>query len=233
MRSTQSIRARDTQPIRWYPLTSFRKLIESKGDAFFRAHVRHVAFQWDEWEQIISILSVCDATTSLALDTWDLTRPPSTFLPLLASIQPQRLSLYLPNLFPELMPTEFNHPLFSHLTHLTILDSTQASWSGVAHIPRLTHLAWPNRCASNALCQCALKDCKLLEALLVMCWARKWLERAVSARAELGVDPRFVMVVVQNNQADWETGARDGEDKWVRADEHVRRRRAGEVTSEY
>ncbi|KAJ7917477.1 cytochrome P450 [Mycena leptocephala] len=173
MRSSPSIRDRDSAA--------------ALGGAFFRAHVRHLPFQWDQWEQIIPILSVCDATTYFALDTWDTARPPSNFLPLLGSIHLRRL----------------------YVTHLTILDSPQAaSWSGVALIPRLTHLAWPNRCVTTP----------------------RWLERAVPARAELGVDRRFVMVVVQNNQVDWETGARDGEDKSVRADEHVQRRRAGEVT---
>ncbi|KAJ7830113.1 hypothetical protein B0H13DRAFT_2372179 [Mycena leptocephala] len=156
----------------------------------FRAHARHVAFQLDQWEQIIPILSVCDATTSLALDTWDTPLPLSNFLPLLGSIQLRRLrllSLYLPNLFPELTRTDFGHPLFSHVTHITILDSPlAASWSGVALIPWL----------SNAMCECALRDCKLFETLLVVCWSRKWLGRAVPARAELGVDPRSVMVVV-------------------------------------
>jgi hypothetical protein len=62
------------------------------------------------------------------------------------------------------MRTDFRHPLFSYVTHLTILDSPQAaSWSGVALIPRLTHLAWPNRCVTNATCKCTLKDSKLLE----------------------------------------------------------------------
>jgi hypothetical protein len=44
----------------------------------------------------------------------------------------------------------------------------------------------------------------------------------------LSFDPRVVLVVVADRQADWETGARGGDDYWITAERLVEKHRAGD-----
>jgi hypothetical protein len=65
--------------------------------------------------------------------------------------------------------------------------------------------------------------------VLVSVWGNQaTLEASASHFVDAAAVPRFVMLVVCDLAIDWDVGARGGEDFWVRADEIVKMRLAGE-----
>lgn len=75
----------------------------------------------------------------------------------------------------------------------------------------------------------ALKYCTSLEVLAIVCTDDAGLDNYAPDGAELGSDPRFVMLVVRDILVGWESGARTRGDYWERADEFVAKRRSGEI----
>jgi hypothetical protein len=47
------------------------------------------------------------------------------------------------------------------------------------------------------------------------------------------LDPRIVLVVVADRQAEWETGARGGDDYWITAERLVEKHRAGDFAGTF
>ncbi|KAJ7728157.1 hypothetical protein DFH07DRAFT_223521 [Mycena maculata] len=113
----------------------------------------------------------------------------------------QRQTLLHRDFFRDPTADEFGHPAFSQITQLDFLDL------------------------------CMQSSCGLLRVLAFVCKHRLILERAITSRQELAIDPRFVLMLVQDYVDDWEKGAHREETYWKRADALVERRPAGPTTS--
>ncbi|KAJ7909163.1 hypothetical protein B0H13DRAFT_1877920 [Mycena leptocephala] len=221
----------------WYCPSSrlapgFQRLMDRKPASFFHDYVRHIQIYISDTEEITKILSLCDATVSLALYAPD----GPALLPPLSTLRVRRLNVWAQALFPDPTARDFSHPFFSQITHLFLLDSDRdgdwGTWSTLAQMPRLTHLSFYSSRIANSVCRGALEHCKALEVLAIWCVNQTKLETNIPRRAELAYDVRFVMVVVEGVEkflADWESGAQGGEDYWVRAEALVQKRRAGET----
>ncbi|KAJ6526760.1 hypothetical protein B0H19DRAFT_1196931 [Mycena capillaripes] len=212
------------------PLRAVAKLITGKP-ASVREHTRHVCFGDIRWANVIvDFLSRCEATTDLALINTRLWSHPD-LLRVLGPLPLQRLSFTLRSLdtvFPWPNPFDGSHPLFSRITHLDIQDwqiDEWQTWSGLAQIPRHTHLSTANF-MSAAVIQGVLKHCTQLEVLVMVYPNQNRLDEG-RVRAELSDDPRIVLLMITNRLVDWETGAREGEDYWVRASALVKQRLSG------
>ncbi|KAJ7125818.1 hypothetical protein C8R43DRAFT_1029339 [Mycena crocata] len=213
-------------------LVTVCNLIDSKPAAFFHDNVRHIHFIARRWsaQTVIKILSVCDAAVNLYFE--EVTHPGGpNVLPLLGAMTLQRLSIALPYFFPALAALDFSLPLFDRLTHLDLWEWRGGDWpvwSGLALIPGLTHLAFHDRFFSESVCYGALAHCPHLQVLVLVCESSAVLNDIVNddAYSDAHSDPRLVALIVPDRLGDWEAGAHAGQDYWVRADEHVRQRRA-------
>ncbi|KAF8178222.1 hypothetical protein K438DRAFT_1836520 [Mycena galopus ATCC 62051] len=209
-------------------MQTLSNLMDGKPASFFRDHVRHIYFMGSAAAPILRILSVCDAIEDLNLPLE--MQSPSTLAPVLAALPLRRMSILWLHFFPARTLTDSSHPLFTHLTHLEVNDWVTGvswdEWAGLVRVPRLSHLSFPSY-IDNETCQAVLRHCKALEVLVVVCFARTRVH--ISEREELGLDARFVLLVVSDSHHEWEMGARGGMDYWVRADVFVKKRRAGEV----
>ncbi|KAJ7144515.1 hypothetical protein C8R44DRAFT_846272 [Mycena epipterygia] len=209
------------------PLERIRHLIESRPALFFHG-VRHICLDVDvSLDDITRVLSVCGAAIDFQLATGS-----PTLLPLLGSLPLRRLSANLADLFPRPSGPDFAHPLFAEITHLTIHDDPGESWepwSGLATIRGLTHLAFHHHRILPPICHGALLHCTSLEVLANLFYSGHIYMRFLPSYAAVALDPRFVMLVFQFGIVDdWEVGARGGADRWVIADELVRKRRSAE-----
>ncbi|KAJ7873185.1 hypothetical protein B0H13DRAFT_2058807, partial [Mycena leptocephala] len=215
-----------------YTPQGFQRLMDRKPASFFHDYVRHIQIYISDTEEITKILSLCDATVSLALYAPD----GPALLPPLSTLRVRRLNVWAQALFPDPTARDFSHPFFSQITHLFLLDSDRdgdwGTWSTLAQMPRLTHLSFYSSRMANSVCRGTLEHCKALEVLAIWCVNQTKLETNIPRRAELAYDVRFVMVVVEGVEkflADWESGAQGGEDYWVRAEALVQKRRAGDT----
>ncbi|KAJ7627317.1 hypothetical protein FB45DRAFT_921059 [Roridomyces roridus] len=132
---------------------------------------------------------------------------------------------------------DFTHSLFSNITHLEFFDQVVSTpplsyWAGLASIPHLTHLSFYEHEFLPLVPQ-ALRDCPNLRVVLFQCTLNE-------LDGEVGLviptrDLRFVQMAspdaIEGYTNDWLEGALTGRDFWSRADEHVRKRISGEVTS--
>ncbi|KAF8185929.1 hypothetical protein K438DRAFT_1836517 [Mycena galopus ATCC 62051] len=127
----------------------------------------------------------------------------------------------------------FTHSLFSHITHLELLDPIEGEkweqWQGLALIPNLTHLAFFME-VFVPLIQGALAACSALRVLVCLYIIHP--PEVSEGFASLAQDPRFVILRAPNFVEDWEIGARGGEDFWVRAERLIAQRNSGEVNRE-
>ncbi|KAF7346764.1 hypothetical protein MSAN_01814900 [Mycena sanguinolenta] len=161
------------------------------------------------------------------------------FLRALYEMRPRRLAFVVPRMFFTCDLGGFTHPLFESVTHLDLyhesglqeddIDLNWETWSELASIPVLTHLALSHSIACSILSQ-VVSQCRRLAVTIVA--AYPW-EREVSVRysQNLGsADARVVVMVLSADyNGDWELGARGGEDFWIRAETFVNRKRAGEI----
>ncbi|KAJ7116892.1 hypothetical protein C8R44DRAFT_791609 [Mycena epipterygia] len=218
------------KPMLQLPLDTIRDFIKSRP-TFLQAHVRHIrlyGFDDDAYADFMQILSLCKATIDLQL----LLAESPTLLPLLGQLPLQRLAVNVGQLFPTPATTDFLHPALTQITHLHLFDWHDGGWepwSGLAKMPRLTHLSFLNNLVPNNVWMAALTHCKSLEVLAIVCSDERGLDNYAPDGAELGSDPRFVMVVVTDTLVDWESGARGRRDYWERADEFVAKRRMGKI----
>ncbi|KAF8170990.1 hypothetical protein K438DRAFT_1982271 [Mycena galopus ATCC 62051] len=231
------------------PITSVRQILSAKGTAFFGAHVRHLAFfeQFNKTEHsraspsyhrktadLLEVLSLCGATIDLKLSHFPYRCHEAVF-PLVTAMPLQRFSGCLRSLFPRMAQSDFTHPFFAHITHLSVggelvqgTYNDPAPWFGLSFIPHLTHLAWNIYRIPRGISVHALAACPRLQVLVL---THRDLDTAISwpVEPQMTADPRLVVLAVADTDVDWEIGARGGENKWVRAEAHVRRRRAGEI----
>ncbi|KAJ7142731.1 hypothetical protein C8R44DRAFT_974319 [Mycena epipterygia] len=186
-------------------------------------------------DDILRLLTLCDATVNLLL-----LRGSPNLLPRVGVLPLQRLFIFPPYLCSSPAGPDLSHPAFTSITHLDLYGAPGSgaanevweAWSKLAEMPCLTHLSSYNNSFDLNFCHGILLHCKSLEALAIFFSNATILRAFAPSYATIATDPRFVMLVVMNRLRDWEMGAKGDEDRWVRADELVRRRRSGE-TKEY
>ncbi|KAJ7761792.1 hypothetical protein B0H16DRAFT_1530554 [Mycena metata] len=152
------------------------------------------------------------------------------FLPVLARMPLRRLSIHLDLLFGALK-IDFGHPIFSRLTHLSVLDCPvwevwEESWTGLFELSCLTHLAFQNF-FSGPIVGDVLAQSRNLR-LLVLTSSHDILEHGDIVPFATH-DVRCVVIVVKNSLKDWEAGVVDRVDYWTKAEEFSKKRRTGEV----
>jgi len=202
------------------------KLIRSKTPPTFwlPERVRHVCFvDHNQLDPVACfVLATCTNIVDLAVP-----RTFPSYALLTAVMTLQRLSVMIAGMLPP-DGRDFTHSFFAHITHLDLLDRAAEgwdAWSGLAQLPMLTHLSFHENLIPDSVCVGALKHCKSL-AVLAVVWPTHE-ARLATDYPYLQLDfeePRFVMLVVADHLADWETGARGGGDYWDVADELVKQR---------
>ncbi|KAJ7617910.1 hypothetical protein FB45DRAFT_932950 [Roridomyces roridus] len=186
-----------------------------------QSSVRHLCVgEYDELAQFL--LSTCTSVE----DFWG---SPSGQIDRLARLPLKRLHCSPLDVFGP-KPVDFSHSLFSHVTHLEIFERHMTvdlpSWSGLASIPHLTHLAFDE---ANFLSIAAdlLRMCAFLH---VMIYTRPSETSPVPVVSEdLRQDSRFVVMLCDEYIKDWQMGALTGVDFWSRAEDFVGKRRTGQV----
>ncbi|KAF7378154.1 hypothetical protein MSAN_00239900 [Mycena sanguinolenta] len=210
------------------PLRAAAKLLMANPPSL-RKHAQHVCFvQMRQSSVVADFLSFCGAAVDVACisTTWE--HYPD--LSLLRTQPLRRLSFTLralKQLFPWPDPFNGRHAFFSQITHLRILDwiGEWHTWSGLAQMPHLTHVS--SDTISDSALRGVLQHCKLLEVFVFVFAPQFRLHEKVAeqaARAARFGDSRVVILVVKDRLSDWESGARGGEDFWVKASGIVKRR---------
>ncbi|KAJ7128834.1 hypothetical protein C8R43DRAFT_1027299 [Mycena crocata] len=214
---------------------AFLEAVKMKPAPFLAANVRHVLLSSGihtlEAGALESFLESCPGITSLSGVTSD---GDPRILDALGSMRLQRLTADMWSL---LSPhgADFSHPLFRTVTHLTVLDEIQSDGSEwlqqLSTLPALTHLGVDSDPSPEVL-ESILEDCPGLTVLLIgittsEASAMTWYASDAPFR-----DPRVVVGMYESYEADWELGARGGEDVWVRAERFVARKIQGEIDAE-
>ncbi|KAJ7620438.1 hypothetical protein FB45DRAFT_1094607 [Roridomyces roridus] len=212
------------QSTRHYPQASISRLLSTSVSPIHH-FVRRLCLVKPTSADTFSLLSKCPNieniwASSVALE-----------LKQLLKIQPGRLKhlhCSLRILFHPDLP-DFTHTVFAGITHLQIFDRLgrfdRAVWTGLASLPRLTHLAFLND-EFITIIPDLLRACPALRVLAVVAMS-KHVERV--APEVLREDVRFVWIMCAEYMKDWHTGASTGRDFWTRAEEFISMRRTGEV----
>ncbi|KAJ7255712.1 hypothetical protein C8J57DRAFT_1345456, partial [Mycena rebaudengoi] len=171
------------------------------------------------------LMSLCSGISRLALFN-----PKPAMLPALDNMRLDHLSCSLTHLFGiPADPGEINprRPLFQALTHLTVWDiSDWVDRLPIAALPTLTHLCL-HGAHKSAFLLSMLKKCDRLHILVNMYWSQMDLMEA-HAGSDF-VDPRLVLIPLEDYLADWAAGAKGGQDFWARAERFVAKKRRGEI----
>ncbi|KAJ7620105.1 hypothetical protein FB45DRAFT_929482 [Roridomyces roridus] len=162
-------------------------------------------------------------------DLWLLTNL-GTSLDLVGALRLKRLHYHITDIFQN-NTVDFTHSLFLQITHLEIFDSPRdlpdGSWSNLALIPNLTHLAF-NDDGFLPLLPSVLRACASLRVLALVMPSSSPVRVQISD--ELTQDMRFVWMACDEYIRDWHQGALTGEDYWARAEAFIDRRRRGDLT---
>ncbi|KAJ7849619.1 hypothetical protein B0H13DRAFT_1644930 [Mycena leptocephala] len=208
--------------------------MKSKPASFFPDNVRHVQLVGVPIAEILPALAACSATINLALFDVSCVEGDAALLELLGAFPLKRLSAR-ENYWLGPGGWDFGHPLFAHITHLDLpgnLDHQWAKWSPLALIPRLTHLSFSENFLSRSspsIFSAILGHCKSLQVLAIVFpypAMLKYIVMSIDLQPS-SFDPRVVLAV-PDRQADWETGARGGDDYWIAAERLVEKQRAGD-----
>ncbi|KAJ7479439.1 hypothetical protein B0H11DRAFT_2027435 [Mycena galericulata] len=224
---------------------------QSHKTTFLASTVRHVLVEAStlslDPETLEGFLKSCAGITNLFIIG---NIPGPHLLPVLGNMRIQRLSVDLGQLFCDEQDLEgqifgqhravnMKHPLFAAISHLDILDDFEIDeaepeamhWlRHLASLPALTHLAF-NSPPHPQVLSSVLNTCPRINALLVMYHvvnqdpAKEYLEYIGGAIS----DSRFVVTMYKDYYADWEQGARGGNDIWALAEEFIARKKRGEV----
>ncbi|KAJ7656046.1 hypothetical protein DFH06DRAFT_1328878 [Mycena polygramma] len=136
----------------------FLKMLESKPASLWLALTRHLSVAIRGGDPMEQILSMCRTSSNLAL----IVHPYDLFggyqlansLALITTMPLVRLSAHIGSLFhPD--AADFSHPVFAHLTHLTLLDTfaDHMMWAtDLGQLPYLTHVSlhFPSSCYPTA-----------------------------------------------------------------------------------
>ncbi|KAJ7916983.1 hypothetical protein B0H13DRAFT_1996073, partial [Mycena leptocephala] len=220
-----------------HSVPAFYNFMKSKPASFFPDNVRHIQLVGVPIVEILKALAACNATINLALFDVSCVKGDAALLDLLGAFSLQRLSVrHLYWLNPNSPKWDFAHPL-SQITHLDLPGNhgeQWADWSLLASIPRLTHLSFSEDFLPTSsrfqIFDTILEHCKSLQVLAIVFSYLAMLKFIVpTLRLQpSSLDPRVVLVVVADRQAEWETGARGGDDYWITAERLVEKHRAGD-----
>jgi hypothetical protein len=199
-------------------------------------HVRHLAlYSISAFTEIKNLLAVCTGVRNLAF--YFATDP--SFIPYLERIRPLLLCVDGGDLFAG--TPDFSHPMFANVTHLDLADTefpayNEDSWQSLALLPCMTHISfnfYTEKKVPVRFLRMLLSDSKLLQALIII-WANDQVyEVGDDAGAKYPThDVRFVMTVCDDFLDDWIGGAWGRADLWDRADEFIRLKRRGDISSE-
>ncbi|KAJ7137581.1 hypothetical protein C8R43DRAFT_1132176 [Mycena crocata] len=194
-------------PIAGYPRFTaerVRSVLESKAPTFLRSCVRNVYLDDVGDTTLELVLSQCTGIENLWI-RHDL----DNLIPLFARLSLKHLYADIRPLLPALSPS---HPFFSQITHLELIGGSvdpspkeMGIWSGLAHLPRLTHLSF-NDDDFIDICSPLLQSCKFLVVLICL-----------------------EMASVDTEADDRAMGTHAGVDYWTRAEDFVAKRRSGEM----
>ncbi|KAJ6546092.1 hypothetical protein DFH09DRAFT_653706 [Mycena vulgaris] len=216
--------------------------VAAKPAPFLAATVRHVLVYSSKHslslDAIEGFIASCSGIVNLSL-TMPGTGP--RLLPLLGGMHLQRLGVDLGELFAkedgndEDPTVDLGHPLFASITHLDVFDELapddehDPDWlTGLAALPALTHLSFSSLVNPETL-ERILKASTRIQ-ILVVTFAALEADVAREFVRELDVhDPRLVVTTYKEYFADWEQGARGGDDIWVRAEHFLEQKRRGEI----
>ncbi|KAF8176211.1 hypothetical protein K438DRAFT_1847133 [Mycena galopus ATCC 62051] len=184
------------------PNTNFRhsvpalySLMKSKPASFFSDHVRHVQLVGVPIAEILPALAACNATINLALFNVSCVEGDAALLKLLGEFPLKRLSA--PNIIGGVL---------------------------LALIPRLTHLSFSEGFLCFRTTGVILEHyCKSLQVLAIV-FSSPGMLKFIVLNLELQpslFDPRVALLAVVDRQADWERGARGGNDYWIAAERLV------------
>ncbi|KAJ6450432.1 hypothetical protein C8R47DRAFT_1171068 [Mycena vitilis] len=161
--------------------------------------------------------------------------PPES-LPVCANTRLQRLGLVISPADSELPRPTFELRVFLSITHLDLIledaPKTRRSgwqdWSALVALPALTHL-----CLSyfpRAVLLRVAGECSSLSVLVATFWGSAIRRSAIAlTQALVTSDLRIVKMMVPNPRVDWATGARGGDDFWLRAEAFIAKKRRGEI----
>ncbi|KAJ6458035.1 hypothetical protein C8R47DRAFT_1227177 [Mycena vitilis] len=207
--------------------------IQTKSEGFLRNTVRHIFLD----SALVSepqkeFLSKCSGVVNLYVKG----QSPPEFLLVCANTRLQRLGLVISPADSELPRSTFELPVFLSITHLDLIledaPKTRRSgwqdWSALVALPALTHL-----CLSyfpRAVLLRVAGECSSLSVLVVTFWGSAIRRSAIALTQALATsDLRIVIMMVPNPRVDWATGARGGDDFWLRADAFIAKKRRGEI----
>ncbi|KAJ7463542.1 hypothetical protein FB451DRAFT_1562046 [Mycena latifolia] len=223
--------------------------VAAKPIAFLTATVRKVLIFSStysiELDAVEAFLASCPEIDNLSLL---MSGAGPCLLPLLRLMHIQRLGANLSELFRDEddedqdegdSPVDFEHPVFAAVTHLDVFDELEfdgeydesMDWlKGLATLPALTHLALNSPVHPDVL-QHILAAAPQLQVFLVAFTQLEADTAEAFAQEVTFADPRLVVATHAEYFADWERGARGGEDIWVRVEGFLERKRNGEIDS--
>ncbi|KAJ6482764.1 hypothetical protein C8R45DRAFT_1215451 [Mycena sanguinolenta] len=132
---------------------------------------------------------------------------------------------------------DFTHQFFSSITHLEIFDAPEAIelevWSALTDLPHLTNFAC-NDGEYLPMFLAVLPTWQPLRVLVLLMSSSGDAEMVAELLkeynvAELAQDPRFVVLLCSEYCEDWVKGVQTGDDYWSRAENHIMKRKSGQV----
>ncbi|KAF8212633.1 hypothetical protein K438DRAFT_1804874 [Mycena galopus ATCC 62051] len=216
----------------------------SKSPTFLKSAVRHVLFSASAAETIKDALRECTGIISLFIDG----ELNFNTLPFVEKMRPRKLDLSVPeanDAAAQWAKSMLMHSLFLSVTHLELYRDPSRhpgvqgddqhwkdSWSLLATLPALTHLCL-SLDLSRQILRPALAECPRLSVGITAFWSsyNTDIGDASEFAQEVStiIDPRIVVMVVDDYEEDWKTGACGGKDFWERAEEFVVRKLKGEI----
>ncbi|KAJ6454201.1 hypothetical protein C8R45DRAFT_1222953 [Mycena sanguinolenta] len=209
--------------------------VESKAPLLQTA-VRHLLIQgYHPAAKYRALVTACLSVVNLSIDG----EIDVAILKGLDKMRLRTLAFTIPEMFFTPDFDGFAHPLFMSITHLDLYHGSETeehqfdweTWSGLASIPGLTHLALSHRIASGILSRVVV-ECRHLTVAIVAIYSWEQ-ELAAPFAGNLGFADARVVVLVPGEpyNVEWEVGARGGDDYWARAETFVNRKRAREIES--
>ncbi|KAJ7934152.1 hypothetical protein B0H13DRAFT_2262563 [Mycena leptocephala] len=195
-----------------------------QSKAFF-ADIRNFYLPQTTLEAVTTVLSECRGIDNLWVNgaNWEL----QILFPLIEDLPLKRLHCSLHTLFVSQPRIDFNHRLFSQITHLEVFDYPSNCFD-LALIPHLTHLSF-NKRVSHVVWLTLLRTCPSLRVLIGLMRGLPTTLLGSPDEQDLARDPRFVTMYRPDALKNWAIGANTGIDYWSRAEEFIAKRRSGEV----
>ncbi|KAJ7440606.1 hypothetical protein FB451DRAFT_1058754 [Mycena latifolia] len=210
------------------------KMLALRPATFIHDHVQHLSLTSDLTSPSHAHrLAAFSGIANLALFNGN---PSPQFLPIMAAMPLRRLSTELASLFPS-TGIDFDHPIFSQLTHLDLLNTNVSDeWAvGLGRLPCLTHLSfnWVHGSRHPAPAfDAVLLHCSFLQVLILNVAHQNNIVDLTEEYTSFAEDPRLVLMVLEDAMSDWELGADGGADYWVRAERFVKKRESGAIKGE-